>query len=280
MGFNKQDLEGTICLIKSAAPKFSPKVGIILGSGLGPLADYIKNPIIFPYKDLPGFPISKVKGHEGSLIIGTLGGVPVVCLKGRVHLYEGMEFGKVKMLIRTLKLLGCHTMIVTNAVGSLRREVVPGDIVAINDHINFMGEHPLVGVNDDEFGPRFVSMDNAYDAELRSKIHQTALEENVKLYDGVYLATIGPSFETHAEIRAFQILGADMVGMSVAPEVIIARHCGLKVLAISAVTNLAAGLSDVPLSHEHTLAGAKLAEKKLCHLVEVFLTKHKNDFVK
>lgn len=278
MAFNRQDLEGAICLIKRTASKIHPKVGIILGSGLGPLADRIKDPISFPYLELPGFPVSRIKGHEGSLILGTLGGVPVACLKGRVHLYEGTEFGKVKMLIRCLKLLGCHTMIVTNAVGSLRREVVPGDIVAITDHINFMGEHPLVGANDDEFGPRFVSMDDAYDAELRDKIHQTALEEDVKLHDGVYLATIGPSFETHAEIRAFQTLGADIVGMSVAPEVIIARHCDLKVLAISAVTNLAAGLSDVPLSHEHTLAGAKLAEKKLCHLVETFLTKHANEF--
>jgi len=278
MVFNKQELDKVLCVIKQKAPEFAPKIGIILGSGLGPLADHIKNPVIFPYQDLPGFPISKVKGHEGSLILGTLGGVSVACLKGRVHLYEGMEFDKVKMLIRTLKVLGCHTLCVTNAVGSIRREVVPGDIVAINDHINFMGEHPLVGVNDSEFGPRFVAMCGAYDAELRKKLHQTAADEKVILHDGVYLATIGPTFETHAEIRAFQTLGADMVGMSVVPEVIIARHCGLKVLAISAVTNLAAGLSEVPLSHEQTLAGAKLAEKKLCHLVEAFLMKHANEF--
>lgn len=278
MAFNREDLERALGVIRKESD-FEPKVGIILGSGLGPLADHIKDPVTFPYEDLPGFPVSKVKGHEGSLILGTLGGVPVACLKGRVHLYEGAEFGKVKMLIRTLKCLGCHTMIVTNAVGSLRREVVPGDIVTIVDHINAMGEHPLVGVNDDEFGPRFVSMDNAYDAALRDKIHQTALKEDVELHNGVYLATIGPTFETHAEIRAYQTLGADMVGMSVVPEVIIARHCGLKVLAISAVTNLAAGLGDTPLSHEQTLAGAKLAEKKLCRLVKVFLEKHAEELV-
>lgn len=276
MPFSKRDLDGALDVIRRTID-IKPKVGIILGSGLGPLADHIKDPVVFPYKDLPGFPISKVEGHEGSLFVGTLGGVPVACLKGRVHLYEGMDFDKVKMLIRSLKCLGCHTLILTNAVGSLRSEVVPGDIVTITDHINAMGEHPLVGANDEEFGPRFVSMDNAYDAELREKIHQTALEENVELHNGVYLATIGPTFETHAEIRAYKSWGAEMVGMSVVPEVIIARHCGLKVLAISAVTNLAAGLSDTPLSHEQTLKGAKLAEQKLCYLVEAFLAKHVDD---
>ncbi|MGD9108273.1 MAG: purine-nucleoside phosphorylase [Gammaproteobacteria bacterium] len=277
MPFSKRDLDGALDVIRKSTD-LKPTVGIILGSGLGPLADHIKNPVIFPYKDLPGFPISKVQGHEGSFFVGTLGGVSVACLKGRVHLYEGMDFDKVKMLIRSLKCLGCHTLILTNAVGSLRSEVVPGDIVTITDHINAMGAHPLVGVNDEEFGPRFVSMDNAYDEELRKKIHKTALEENVELHDGVYLATMGPTFETHAEIRAYKSWGAEMVGMSVVPEVIIARHCGLKVLAISAVTNLAAGLSEMPLSHEQTLEGAKLAEQKLCHLVEAFLTKHASEF--
>jgi len=274
----KQDLDGVLRIVREKAPKFKPKIGIILGSGIGPLANKIKDPIKFSYADLPGFPISSVKGHEGSLILGKLGGVPVACLKGRVHLYEGTEFDRIKMLVRILKLLGCHTMIATNAAGSLRREVVPGDITVINDHINFMGFHPLVGPNDEDFGPRFVSMSNAYDEDLRKKLHQTAIEENIPLHDANYLAVIGPTFETHAEIHAFRTLGATTVGMSIVPEVIVARHCDMKVLAISAVTNLAAGLGDVPLSHEQTLVGAKLAEKNLCRLVEMFLFKYAGDF--
>lgn len=276
MPFSKRDLDGALDVIRKSTD-IKPAVGIILGSGLGPLADHIKDSIIFPYQDLPGFPVSSVKGHEGSLMLGTIGGVVVACLKGRVHLYEGTEFDRIKMLVRILKLLGCNTMITTNAAGSLRREVKPGDITVINDHINFMGFHPLVGPNDEEFGPRFVNMSNAYDEDLRKKLHQTALEENIILHDANYLATIGPTFETHAEIHAYKTLGADTVGMSVVPETILARHCGMKVLAVSAITNLAAGLSDIPLSHEQTLAGAKLAEKKLCCLVESFLTKYADE---
>lgn len=277
MVFDRKAFDNVLQVIEKSS-KITPKVGIILGSGLGPLADHIDDAVIMPYETLPGFPVSNVQGHEGSLILGTLGGVPVACLKGRVHLYEGMDFDKIKMLVRVLKYLGCESMIVTNAVGSIRSEVIPGDIVAITDHINGMGVNPLVGANCDDFGPRFVSMDNAYDDKLRDKLHRTAQEENIKLHNGVYMATSGPSFETHAEIRAYQAMGAELVGMSVVPEVIIARHCGLKVLAVSAVTNLAAGLSDEPLSHDQTLAGAKLAEEKLCRLVKVFLTKNAADF--
>jgi xanthosine phosphorylase len=273
MSFNKNDLLKSAHIIQQKISGFQPEVGIILGSGLGPLADRLINPISFSYEELPGFPVSTVEGHAGSLVFGKLGGVPVMCLKGRVHLYEGQSFATLKMIIRILKHLGCHTLITTNAVGSLRKEVVPGEVVAITDHINFLGTNPLVGPNDDEFGPRFVAMDNAYDSDLRRQLHAVADEIGITLHDGVYLASLGPTFETPAEIKAFKILGADMVGMSTVPEVIMARHCSLKVVAISAVTNLAAGMSDVVLSHEQTLAGAKLAEEKLCKLVEAFLSK-------
>jgi xanthosine phosphorylase len=260
-------------IIQQKVSDFVPKVGIVLGSGLGPLAARIENSTSIPYKDLPGFPISKVVGHAGALVLGNLGGVPVACLQGRVHLYEGTPPDHLKMIIRILKHLGCHTLVTTNAVGSLREEVVPGELVAISDHINFQGTNPLIGPNDEDFGPRFFAMDDAYDKKLRQKLHETADELGIAWHEGVYCAAMGPCFETPAEINAFRILGADTVGMSIVPEVLVARHCGLKVVAISAITNLAAGLSKVQLSHDQTLRGAKLAEEKLCKLIEAFLSK-------
>lgn len=263
-------------IIKARKPNFTPKIGIILGSGLGPLADAIETRVDIPYADLPGFPISRVPGHEGSLILGDLNGVPVMCLKGRVHMYEGPSSDDIKILLRAVKLMGCHSIILTNAVGSLHREIGPGEISLITDHINFPQANPLIGINEDEFGPRFFAMTDAYDPELRKQLLETAKEINMPLHQGVYIMSLGPSFETPAEIKAFRVLGADLVGMSIIPEVIVARHCGLKVAGISAITNLSSDLSEFALSHEQTLHDAQFSGEKLQTLIKAFLKKYKN----
>jgi xanthosine phosphorylase len=238
------------------ASGLSPRIGLVLGSGLGGVADELEGAVRIPYSELPGFRAGTVAGHAGALVLGTLRGVPVACLQGRSHLYEGIETAAVTTPIRTLRLLGCDAVLLTNAAGSLRMEVGPGSLVGISDHINMLGFNPLVGPNDEDIGPRFPSLGNAYDSELRAALARVAERCEVPWQEGVYLACTGPSFETPAEIRAFRTMGADLVGMSTVPEVIVARHCGLRVAAVSVVTNLAEGLSDEPLSHEHTLAQA------------------------
>jgi len=222
------------------------------------------------YSELPGFPISTVHGHAGELVLGTLAGVPVVCMKGRGHFYEGYGANVMTSAVRTFKLLGCEMLLVTNAAGSLRTEVDAGSVVVLTDHINLLPGSPMAGPNDDRFGPRFFSMANAYDADLRALVKETAAAKDITIAEGVYLAAPGPNFETAAEIRAFRTLGADVVGMSVVPEVISARHCGLKVVGISAITNLAEGLSPFPLSHEQTLKYAAIAAKDLVTLIHSF----------
>jgi xanthosine phosphorylase len=254
--------------ISSKRPDFKPKIGIILGSGLAGFADKLRDPIFISYRDLPGFPISSVAGHPGQLVLGHLNEVPVVCCQGRVHAYEGMQGKDFKLFIRTLKCLGCETLLMTNATGSLQKDFQPGQLVLISDHINFHPNNPLVGPNEDEFGPRFSSMDEAYDKKLRTILQHTAKQLNISLPEGIYLSVLGPSFETPAEIRAFRHLGADVIGMSTVPEVIVARHCGLKVAAISVVTNLAAGLSEEPITHEGTLHFANKASHNLGCLLE------------
>lgn len=259
-------------IIKSRAPNFVPKIGIILGSGLGAVAAEIKNPVTINYADLPGFIVTNVQGHAKTMHLGMLRGVPVVCLEGRTHFYEGEgSIDSIRTIIRTMKLLGCEILLTTNAVGSLRTEIGPGNLMLIDDHINFMFMNPLVGPNADEFGDRFTSMDNAYDAELRKDMLAVAKKHNIPLSRGVYLADSGPTFETHAEIRAYKILGADAVGMSTVPETIIARHCGMKVVSVCAITNFAAGLSNEVLSHEGTLKGAKIATDYLVKLFTSFV---------
>jgi xanthosine phosphorylase len=241
---------------------------VILGSGLGGIAAAIEGATTIDYAELPGFPRSSVEGHAGRLVLGTLAGVAVACLQGRVHLYEGVPEGDVNVLPRTLKALGCDLLIVTNAAGSLRPDLVPGSVVLIEDHINLLGRNPLIGTNDPAVGPRFPDLSEVYDGALRRRLQAVAGRLGIALPGGIYLATLGPSFETPAEIRAFRILGADLVGMSTVPEAISARHCGLKVLGLSIVTNLAAGLAEHPLSHEETLtqaAGAALTVERLLH---------------
>ena len=258
-------------IIRARKPGFTPRVALILGSGLGVLAEQMADAVAISYADLPGFPISTVHGHAGELVLGTLGGVPVACMKGRGHFYEGYGPGVMTSAIRTLKQIGCELLFVTNAAGSLRAEVDAGSLVAISDHINFLPGSPMAGPNDERFGPRFFSMANAYDAETRELVKAVAAEKGITLNEGVYLAAAGPHFETAAEIRAFRTLGADVVGMSLIPEVIAARHCGLKVAAVSAITNLAEGLTPFALSHEQTLKYAAVAAKDMVTLIQSFI---------
>jgi inosine/guanosine/xanthosine phosphorylase family protein len=249
----------------------TPRLGLVLGSGLGALADAVQDATTIPYRELPGFPVGSVAGHAGRLVLGTLAGTPVVVLQGRAHLYEGIPASDLAVPVRTVRALGAETLVLTNAAGSLNPEAGPGSLMALSDHINLMGANPLAGPNDDAIGPRFVGLGDAYDLDLRAALRAAAEAEGVTLHEGVYLAVAGPSFETPAEIRAFKALGADAVGMSTVPEVIVARHCGLRVAAVSAITNLAEGMGDEVLSHEHTLASAEVASKDLQRVLTRFV---------
>lgn len=258
-------------VIQQQVPNFKPTLGLILGSGLGAFADKIEQAKIIPYQNLPGFSQCSVEGHHGELHLGWLSGIPIACLKGRAHYYEGNSNEVLQTMIRTLKSLGVETLLITNAAGSLRFDMKPGELMLISDHINFQFNNPLVGPNDSTFGPRFIGMEDAYDPNLRQQFLTIAKQLNIKLTEGVYLGVLGPSFETPAEIRAFRILGADAVGMSTVAEVILAKHCGMKVTAISAITNMAAGLSEEKLTHEGTLKTAGQATHDLSHLLLTFM---------
>lgn len=257
--------------IQKIKPGFKPRVAFILGSGLGDLVAQITNETTVNYADLPGFPVSSVHGHAGELVLGDLFGIAVICMKGRGHFYEGKGMSIMTNPVRTFKLLGCEFLFCTNAAGSLRPEVAPGSVVMLKDHINTMPGTPLVGDNDDRFGPRFFSLANAYDKGLRAEMANVAKGLNIPLTEGVFVSYPGPCFETPAEIRMMQIIGGDVVGMSVVPEVLSAAHCGLKVIALTAITNLAEGLSEVVLSHDQTLKFAKLASVNFTKLIEAFL---------
>jgi xanthosine phosphorylase len=258
--------------IKELYPSFKPVLGIVLGSGLGKFADELQDPICINYEKLPGFPKITVEGHGGNLILGYWNHVAVVCLQGRAHTYEGLEnYETVKTYIRTLKLLGCDYFIATNASGSLREEVGPGELMLISDHINLQPSNPLIGPNDDEFGPRFYPLDNAYDEQMRVDLLSIAEKNSIKLHQGVYLSVLGPHYETAAEIRAFKLWGADAVGMSTVPEVLVANHCGMKVAVIAMVTNYATGLSKTSHSHDSVVAMAENAADKLNTLLKHYI---------
>ena len=263
--------EAAAVIRERAGDRPAPRAGIVLGSGLGPLADDLADPLAIPYAELPGFPVGGVAGHAGRLVLGELAGTPVAVLQGRAHLYEGTDPAAVRVPVRTIKALGAEILILTNAAGSLRLDVGPGRVMALSDHINMMGMNPLTGPNDDDVGPRFQPLRDAYDPQLRALLHEHARKLEIDLAEGVYLAVAGPSFETPAEIRAFQTLGADAVGMSTVPETIVARHCGLRVVGISAITNFGEGLSDEQLSHDHTLANAERAAAQLRRLLPPFV---------
>ncbi|PTY78624.1 purine-nucleoside phosphorylase [Heyndrickxia sporothermodurans] len=235
--------------------KFSnqPKIGLILGSGLGVLADEIENPLKIQYKDIPNFPISTVEGHAGQLVFGKLSGKDVVAMQGRFHYYEGYSFDQVTFPVRVMKELGVEVLVVTNAAGGVNKDYEPGDLMIISDHINNMGSNPLIGPNDARFGARFPDMSEAYNKELRSQAKEIASQLNIKIQEGVYVGNTGPTYETPAEVRMIRTLGGDAVGMSTVPEVIVARHAGLKVLGISCISNMASGILDQPLTHDEVI---------------------------
>jgi len=230
-----------------------PKIGLVLGSGLGAFADSLTGATRVPYADIPSFPQSTAIGHAGRLVIGNAGSVAVAAMQGRVHLYEGYSVQQVTFPIRVLARMGVRAVILTNAAGGINLGYSQGALVLIRDHINLQGTNPLVGANDDRFGPRFPDMSQAYSREYRQIAREEATKLGITLHEGVYLALLGPSYETPAEIEYFRRIGADLVGMSTAAEVIAARHMGLHVLAISCVTNMAAGILDQPLSHAEVM---------------------------
>ncbi len=248
-------LPETLAFLASKLPA-RPRVGLILGSGLGELVKEISGPLAVPYKDIPHFPLSTVEGHAGQLVFGTLQGREVAAMQGRFHLYEGYQAKEVVYPVWVMRQLGVETLIVTNAAGGVNTEFRPGDLVLMKDHINLTGTNPLAGVNYPELGPRFPDMSEAYDPALRDLALRVAGRAGIKLGEGVYCALLGPSYETPAEIRYLRSIGGDQVGMSSALEVIAANHCGIKVLGISCITNMAAGILPVKLSHAEVMETA------------------------
>ena len=264
-------IKQTAYFIKQKLGLKAPETAVILGSGLSGFASVLQDVTSIAYADIPDFPQSTVSGHKGQLLKGYLGDKEVLCLNGRFHLYEGHEPAVIAQVVHILKELGIKRLIVTNAAGSLRKDLAPGSLMLINDHINFSGKNPLVGKNDDAYGPRFPSMNNAYTLQLREQCHRLAKKQGIELKDGVYLMVLGPNFETSAEVRAFAMLGADAVGMSTVPEVISAAHCAIDVLGISVITNYAAGLMDNTPSHQETLDEANKASARLTKLLTEFI---------
>ena len=253
--------------IEAAAPALGPRVAIVLGSGLGGLADAVEDAVTVSYAELPGFPVPSVASHAGALVLGRLSGVPVACLKGRAHYYEGKGAGVMAAPIHALKAAGVRILVLTNAAGSLNLEAAAGSLMLITDHINFAGANPLIGAP----GDNFVDLADAYDPALRATLLAAAERLDIALHQGVYMWFAGPTFETPAEIRAAKAFGADAVGMSTVPECILARHCGLRVAAISNITNLAAGMTDEKLSHDLTMAQAVEGGEKLTRLLQAAL---------
>lgn len=245
-----------------------PEIGLILGSGLGAIGDQIENPEYFPYNEIPHFPVSTVEGHAGRLVIGTLEDKKVVAMQGRFHYYEGYHMQEVTFPVRVMKLLGVKKLIVTNAAGAVNTSYKPGDLMLIKDHLNLAFDNPLIGKNLSDFGTRFPDMSNAYDVNLRDKVKAIANQLNIGLRKGVYACMTGPTYETPAEIRMVRTIGADAVGMSTVPEVIVAVHSGLKVIGVSCMTNMAAGILDQPLDHNEVIETSAMAREKFITLMK------------
>ncbi|HEV2709007.1 MAG TPA: purine-nucleoside phosphorylase [Edaphobacter sp.] len=256
--------------IRTKAP-LTPRLGIILGSGLGNFASQVDDATTIFYNDIPNFPQPTVEGHAGKLLLGHIAGISVAVMQGRIHAYEGHPLSAVTLPIRVLGLLGAKSLIVTNAAGAINTSYTQGGLVAICDHINLTGSNAAVGPNDPRFGPRFFDMCGAYSPRLRALAHAEAAKQNIPLAEGVYLAVLGPSYETPAEIRAFRTLGADLVGMSTVHEVIVARHMGLEVLGLSVITNMAAGVLDQPIHHEEVMETGRRVEQSFTSLLTALI---------
>lgn len=250
-------VEETVSYIQNKTGK-KPETAIVLGSGLGQLADKLEDAVVIPYEELPHWKSSTAPGHNGRLLFGTLGGKEVVCMQGRLHYYEGYSMEDITYPVRVMAKLGVKNLLLSNAAGGINTDFAPGQLMLITDHINFLGRNPLMGPNEADFGVRFCDMSYAYHPELRRLALEAAEELGQNLAQGVYVATTGPSYETPAEIRMFRMWGASAVGMSTVPEVIVANHSGLRVMGISCITNMAAGVLDQPLTEEEVLeTGAK-----------------------
>lgn len=245
----------------------TPRIGLILGSGLGVLGKEIENAVIINYNEIPNFPTSTVKGHAGRLVIGELEGNNVVAMEGRFHYYEGYTMKEVTFPVRVMKDLGIDTLFVTNAAGGVNLNYSPGDLMLITDHINFGFDNPLIGFNDNNLGPRFPDTSTVYDQGLQGIVKEVAQREKIDLKEGVYMMFTGPTYETPAEVKMARFLGADAVGMSTVPEVIVAAHAGLKVLGISCITNMAAGILAQPLNHEEVVDTANQVKELFITLV-------------
>lgn len=264
---NIKDYKESARAVASKLGELKPEILMILGSGLGDLADEVENKVVIDYKDIPNFAVSTAPGHKGSLVCGTLGGKQVMVMAGRVHYYEGYEYDEITLPIRVARLIGVKTLFVTNAAGGINRIYNAGEFMLISDHIKLCGDSPLRGENPDELGPRFPDMSYVYSENLRGIVRETAKEMDIPLHEGVYYYAKGPQYESPAEIRAMGILGADAVGMSTVPEVITARHCGMEIVGISLISNLASGISEKPLSGEEVIEAGIKAKSVFAPLV-------------
>lgn len=252
---------------RAVAVTTPPKVGLVLGSGLGAFGDTLEGLRKVAYADIPGMPKPTIVGHAGNLCLGRTGGVEVACLQGRHHAYEGHDLDTVTFGVRLLVRLGCRAVLLTNAAGGANPTFAPGDLMLLADHLNLTGKNPLIGPNDERIGPRFPDMSVAYDRRFRELAREAAIEAKVTLREGVYAGLLGPTYETPAEVRMLRLLGADAVGMSTVPEVIVLRHAGVRVGAVSCITNLAAGLSPVPLNHAEVEETAKATRESFLGLL-------------
>lgn len=264
-------------MIKAAADYISirvsihPTIGLVLGSGLGGYADTLEEAVRISYSEIPNFPVPTIPGHSDALVFGKKCGREVVVLQGRIHYYEGLPQQEITLPIRVLAALGVKTVVLTNACGGINLDFKPGDLMLISDHINYSGANPLIGSNMDEFGPRFPDMSDLYTAALRAQIKEKAKEANISLQEGVYAMYSGPNYETPAEIRMFRMMGADTVGMSTVPEAIVAGHCGMQVVGVSCVTNMAAGVLPVKLSHEEVTETANRVKEVFQKLIDLIV---------
>jgi purine-nucleoside phosphorylase len=268
-----EQVQETVSFIKEKT-NFTPEYGVILGSGLGSFTDDIQIEFTMPYTEIPNFPVSTVQGHKGALVFGTIGDKKVVAMQGRFHFYEGYSMKEVTFPVRVMKYLGVEKLIVSNASGGVNSNYNVGDIVIIKDHVNMMPEHPLRGKNDERFGPRFVNMSEAYSKKMILKAKELAEILNIKVQDGVYLGLQGPTFETLAEYKMVKNIGADCVGMSTVPEVIVARHMELETFGLSVITDIGDEESIETISHDEVLEAAKSAEPKVRMLIKELILKY------
>ena len=273
MAFTFAQYQESADYIKEKIGGFIPKVAMVLGSGLGFLGDVVEHPTAIPYGEIPHFKASTAPGHAGRLVFGTLAGRNVAVMQGRMHHYEGYDYDEVSYAVRVLRLLGCDTLIVTNAAGCVRTDWQAGDLMLITDHIKMFSESPLRGANLPEFGVRFPDASHLYTVRLQETARRAAAELSIPLREGVYFYCYGPQYETPAEIRAVRALGGDAVGMSTAPEAIVAGHCGMEVLGFTLLSNMAAGILDQPLSEQEVLDAAAAAREKFSGLVRACLNK-------